>query len=65
LRKTRKEVSNNGENVEAEMMVTKTKLIEIEQQKINRMGHILKANVLSEEEKIIIFNDCPEKTKER
>jgi hypothetical protein len=39
--------------------------MEIEKQKINRMGHFLKANVLSEEEKITIFNDCLEKTKER
>jgi hypothetical protein len=48
------------------MMFTKTKLMELEQQKINSLGHILRANFLSKEEKITVYQlRSQKKTKER
>ncbi len=47
---------NNGEVVDAEFSFIRSKLLEIEQNKLNALGYILKANVLSEDEKLSVFH---------
>jgi len=56
---------NNGEDVHAEFCFTRSKLLEIEQNKLNAMGYILKPSVLSEEEKLSVFHVTNQKKNQK